>query len=208
MNTSQASLEAALSRDLGVLSRRRFFRFGLAVGAGTLTAVSTPASAMGLPWGKKKDGWEGRPEGIHSLTAQEYQVFDKLRRVLLPTARFNLPSTDEVPVMTNIDDMIGKLSDNVRDTLQLGVKVFETGSLVTTLKFSKFSSMTDEDALAYVNKWQEGLFVQRGLMTGLKSVVLFAYWRDSRTWSALEYDGPVTEKWGIKRLGNAPLPID
>jgi hypothetical protein len=49
---------------------------------------------------------------------------------------------------------------------------------------------------------------QGGLIVSLKTLLGIAYWRDPRTWQGLEYDGPVTAKWGIRRLGNMPLPRD
>ena len=50
--------------------------------------------------------------------------------------------------------------------------------------------------------------LQGGLIVSLKTLLGVAYWRDPRTWPALEYDGPVTKKWGIRRLGNMPVPRD
>ena len=47
-----------------------------------------------------------------------------------------------------------------------------------------------------------------GLIVSLKTLLGVAYWRDPRTWQPLEYDGPVTAKWGIRRLGNMPVPRD
>jgi hypothetical protein len=44
------------------------------------------------------------------------------------------------------------------------------------------------------------------VVSSLKMLLTLGYWQDIRTWPSLQYDGPVTEKWGIRRLGNAPMP--
>ena len=132
-------------------------------------------------------------------------MLNRLRVVLLPVQNFDLPSTTEVPVMANLDDLIGRLNAFPRELLRLGLRAFEYGSLFS---FTRFSNKDNQDAYKQVESWQGGIFVQRGLMSDIKTLVTFAYWRDPRTWPLLEYDGPVTEKWGIKRLGNAPLPRD
>lgn len=175
------------------LTRRQLFKTGAMLGP----MLALPASALAAD--------DGLPAGITSLSPMEYRVLNRLRVVLLPVQDFDLPSTTEVPVMANLDDLIGKLSAFPRELLRLGLRAFEYGSFFS---FSRFSSKDNEAAYRQVESWQGGLFFQRGLMSDIKTLVTFAYWRDPRTWPLLEYDGPVTEKWGIKRLGNAPLPRD
>lgn len=178
------------------VSRRHFLKTGMVFGTSVATLVAAPVQAFAA---------SGVPSGINNLSELEYRVLDRLRVVLLPTQKFNLPSTTTVPVMQNLDDMIGRLNATPRALLALGLRTFEYSSIY---KFSRFSKLTDEQAYERVESWQNGIFFQRGLMTNLKTLVTFAYWRDPRTWSVLEYDGPVTEKWGIRRLGNAPMPRD
>ena len=109
------------------------------------------------------------------------------------------------PTVENIDMMAQRLPKQTRDLMGLGIWVFNNRPMVS-FKFSKFTSLSDEKALAYVDAMQEGTFFERGLMTTLKALVALNYWRDERTWPGLEYHGPVTEMWGVRRLGNAPLP--
>ena len=45
-------------------------------------------------------------------------------------------------------------------------------------------------------------------LVGVLIWVCVNYWRDQRAAARIDYDGPVTQKWGIPRLGNAPLPFD
>ncbi|PTQ88275.1 transcriptional initiation protein Tat [Agitococcus lubricus] len=187
-----------LEQQLASLSRRRFLKAGLLLGTSAATAVTFPARALAAD--------SGVPTYIRHLSEPEYRLFDKLRVVFLPTERFSdLPSTTEVPVLENLDNMVGRLNADTRFLLSLGCKALEFSTLY---KLKRFSSLSNEQALNQLRSWQNGLAVQGGLVVTLKTLLGVAYWRDPRTWQALEYDGPVTAKWGIRRLGNMPLPRD
>ena len=190
---NEKEMPAAPALLTSALTRRQLFKSGAMLGP----LLALPAQALAAD--------DAVPAGITSLSPLEYRVLNRLRIILLPVQNFELPSTTEVPVMANLDDLIGKLSAFPRQLLRLGLRAFEYGSWYT---FTRFSNKDNDAAFRQVESWQSGLFFQRGLMSDIKTLVTFAYWRDPRTWTLLEYDGPVTEKWGIKRLGNAPLPRD
>jgi hypothetical protein len=197
-NDALDAVKTGLPADLpAVLSRRGVLKSGLLMGASVGGMLAAPTTALAAD--------AGLPAGITSMSELEYRVLDRLRTILLPVQKFGLPSTTEVPVMANLDDLIGKLNAFPRTLLRVGLNAFEYGSIY---KFSRFSQLDDRAAYNTVESWQSGIFFQRGLMSDIKTLVTFAYWRDPRTWTLLEYDGPVTEKWGIRRLGNAPLPRD
>lgn len=181
------------------LSRRRFLTAGVRATAAAGVLLATPGRLLAAEAGAAK----GLPAGIRNLTELEYRVFDKLRVVMLPTQKFDLPSSVEIPVMQNVDVWVGKLNQRTRTLLRVGAQTLEYGSLY---RFSRFSAMAPEKAARHVNNWQTGNVLQRGVMSSLKMLVSLGYWQDTRTWPSLQYDGPVTEKWGIRRLGNAPLP--
>lgn len=186
-----------LEGQLASLSRRRFLKTGLIVGTSAATILTYPARVFADT---------GVPTYIKHLSEAEYRLFNKLREVFLPTERFSdLPSTTEVPVMENLDNMVGRLNSDTRFLLSLGAKTLEFSTLY---KMKRFSSLSNEQALTQVRIWQSGLALQGGLIVSLKTLLGVAYWRDLRTWPALEYDGPVTKKWGIRRLGNMPVPRD
>jgi hypothetical protein len=186
-----------LEGQLASLSRRRFLKTGLIVGTSAATILTYPARVFADT---------GVPTYIKHLSEAEYRLFNKLREVFLPTERFSdLPSTTEVPVMENLDNMVGRLNSDTRFLLSLGAKTLEFSTLY---KMKRFSSLSNEQALKQVRIWQSGLALQGGLIVSLKTLLGVAYWRDPRTWPALEYDGPVTKKWGIRRLGNMPVPRD
>jgi hypothetical protein len=193
---SKDSLPPAFLAGLEPLSRRSF----LTAGVRTVAAVGTLAALPGQVLGAEQTGL---PQGIKNISELEYRVFNKLRIVMLPTEKFDLPSSEDIPVMQNLDVWVGKLNQRTRLLLTLGVQTIEYGSLY---RFSRFSQMPDKKAAKHVNNWQTGNVLQRGVMSSLKMLITLAYWQDIRTWPALQYDGPVTEKWGIRRLGNAPLP--
>lgn len=188
--------QPAFMAGLEPLSRRGFLR------TTALTGVAFSAGCARL-LGRKE-----APEALQysHMTPDEIRVATRLTEVLLPTAAAGLPSsTEEVPTVGNLDDMVGQMAPQVRELMGLGFWVFEHRPMVS-FQFSRFSKLDDEEALAYVRAMQEGTFFERGLMTTLKTVITLNYWRDSRTWPALDYWGPVTERWGVTRLGNAPLP--
>lgn len=178
------------------VSRRRFLS-----GGARLAAVA--GSALALP-GQVLAAEKGLPAGIKHMSLVEYRVLDKIRVIMLPTQKFGLPSTTEVPVMQNVDVLMSKLDARPRLLVRLAINSIEYGGVFW--RFSRFSAMSDERALKRVKDWQTGNMVERGFISSLKMMVTFGYWQDHRTYPGLEYDGPVTEKWGIRRLGNAPLP--
>lgn len=178
------------------MSRRSLIKSGLIAGTSALAFLSAPRAAFAA---------QSLPAGIKHLSPLEYRVFDRMRQVLLPVERFGMPSTTTVPVMQNIDDLVGQIGAFPRGLLTMGIRGFELSSVG---RFKRFSSLDNDAAYRHVEAWQSGLFFQRGFMSNIKSLTTFAYWRDERTWTALEYEGAVTEKWGIRRLGNAPMPRD
>jgi hypothetical protein len=195
--TQKHDISPALLGGLEPLSRRSLLR---------LTAVSGLALTTGCArvFGRKE-----APEALRyvHLTEEEVRIVSKFTRAVLPTARHGLPDCiTEVPTVKNVDIMVGNMAPTQRDLLALGLWVFEYRPMAS-FKFSRFSRLDDERAHAYVVAMQEGAFFERGLTTTIKALITLNYWRDPRTWDALEYSGPVSERWGVRRLGNAPLPM-
>lgn len=176
------------------LSRRSFLSSGVRI-------ASVAAAVLVLP--QEVLASDALPLGIKHLSKLEYRVFDKLRIVMLPTEKYSLPSSTEVPVMQNVDIWVGKLNKRTRLLVTLSAQMIEYGSLY---RFSRFSKMPDAKATRHIHRWQTGNVMERGIASSLKMLLTLGYWQDIRTWPSLQYDGPVTEKWGIRRLGNAPMP--
>lgn len=194
---AKATKNPAFMVGLEPLSRRSVLR-GMALGG---MALSTGCSRL---FGRKD-----APEALEYkyLSENEVRTIGKLTAVLLPAEKHGLPSAlTVVPTIKNIDEMVGQMPPQTRGLLALGLWVFENKPKLS-FKFSRFSTLEDAQALEYVLAMQEGFFFERGITSTLKTLITLNYWRDSRTWPGLDYVGPVTEKWGVRRLGNAPLPL-
>ena len=111
-------------------------------------------------------------------------------------------------MLENVNHLLGFVPSDLRADLSAGIALFNYGAIVLGLHFASFLSLDEEAATRYVNEWQNGNEIQRGLMAGLKKLIYTAYWRDPRTWAPVEFDGPVSDKWGLDSLGNAPMPAD
>jgi hypothetical protein len=177
------------------LSRRGFLRGSVLAGA----ALSAGCARL---LGRRE-----APEALEyeHLQPSEVRTLRRLTEVLIPPSEGLPSSTEEVPTVGNIDSMAGRMPPQTRELFGLALWVFERRPMVS-FSFSRFSNLGDEEALEYIRSMQQASFFERGLTTTLKTVVTLNYWRDERTWPALDYWGPVTEKWGVTRLGNAPLP--
>ena len=126
--------------------------------------------------------------------------------MLLPLSGTRLASIDTVPVLHNIDAMMGLLSQSVRKELAAGLAVFDYAALVSGWHGKRFIDLDSNEAVAYFDRWSQGNSVQRALATVIKKFVYVAYWRDPATWPAIEFDGPVSDRWGLPSLGNTPMP--
>lgn len=177
------------------LSRRGFLRGSVLAGA----ALSAGCARL---LGRKE-----APEALEyeHLEPNEVRTLRRLTEVVIPASEGLPSSTEEVPTVGNVDAMAGKMPPQTRQLFGLALWVFERRPMAS-FSFTRFSNLDDDEALEYIRSMQQASFFERGLMTTLKTVVTLNYWRDERTWPALDYWGPVTEKWGVTRLGNAPLP--
>jgi hypothetical protein len=177
-------------------SRRDFLKFS-AVSAGVASVgITLPTTA-----------WAAVPEGIHFMGEVEYPVFFRLMQVTLPVAETPLAQLDQIPVMKTLDAaLLAGMAPHVLEGLKQGISLFEQGAVQPYSK--PFSQLDDKDATAFCDAWGDSAEpVQRGLATGLKKLVELAYWANPPTWAALGYDGPVSKRWGLKPLGNAPMPV-
>lgn len=169
------------------------------------SSLSTACSTMlGKPNGEVNSNEVASK--AQTLSAKERRLFNQLAEVLLPDARGDLPNWQSLPVMQTLESVVVDLDPSARADLKLAVSLFDYSPLLMSIKFRTVSLMRKDDVAKMVKKWENGLFLQRGVITSLKSLVYLSYWRDENTWQAIEYDGPVTKKWGINALGNQPLP--
>lgn len=184
-----APLDTELDLALRPLSRRRLLQ-GAALGAAAVAAC-TPATEVTAPG---------------ALDAAERAIFTRLIAVLLPVKEFGFAPVSSVPVMENIDRLIRRLNPKIRKDFGAGLMLFDYGAVVIGWNFTRFSKLSDAAAEAYCARWQSGGEIQRGLFGALKQIVGMSYWREPATWPAIGYEGPVTARYGLPRLGDAPPP--
>lgn len=199
MNSSDHPVAA-----LAPVSRRRFLRWTL-LGAASVTAVGAGVVAV-LRRSPVDD--MPVPDTLRHLSASEYHLFARALPVLLPVQGTALPAVSDIPVLETIDSMIGMLAPGVRKELAAGLTLFDHGALVSGWHGKRFVDLDDEAVHDYFERWSHGNTIQKALATVVKKFVYVAYWRDPRTWPAIEFDGPVSDRWGIASLGNTPLPVE
>ena len=181
-------------------SRRDFLKVASAsLGVATvgLAGLSLPASAAATV-----------PAGIRFMGEADYKVFHKLMLASLPVAGTPLASLEQIPVIATLDAaLLGGMEPHVLNGLKQGIAFFEQGPVK---RYSKpFSQLSDQEAATFCDAWEDSAdATQRGLTTGLKKLVALAYWANPPTWAALGYDGPVSTRWGLQALGNAPMPTE
>ncbi|KAF0805447.1 hypothetical protein A6D6_02253 [Alcanivorax xiamenensis] len=182
------------------LARRRFLKWTLAA-----SAVMVGTAAGGFLWLRRSPLDQQRiPDWAGGLSPGEFLLLDRCRRVLLPTEGRGLPDTETVPVVANVQRTLSLMAPALRRQLSRGLGLFDNAAVFRHGR--RFVDLDDETARDYFDRWGRGLVLQRTLATVIKQLVYSAYWRDERTWQALEFDGPVSDRWGLAYLGNAPMP--
>ena len=91
-----------------------------------------------------------------------------------------------------------------RQDVATGLTLFDNAAVFFHGK--RFVDLDEATARDYFDAWSRGNVVQRTLGTVIKQLTYTSYWRDESTWGPVEFDGPVSDRWGIAYLGNAPLP--
>jgi hypothetical protein len=146
------------------------------------------------------------PKGIRFMDGAEFKTFKRLLRVTLPVKGTRLAQLEAIPVMQTLDTaLLAGMAPHELQGLKAGLKVFEEAPIKIYGK--PFSKLGDKHAAAFCDAWANSpSAMERGLVTALKKLVTLSYWANPPTWAALGYDGPVSDKWGLKSIGNAPLP--
>lgn len=201
MVESQNRVTGEVSAALAPLSRRRFLKTGLLVTAGATAAL---AGGFALLRRSPRDQM-AMPAGLKHLEPAHYHLFARLAEVLLPTAGTALFPAGKVPVVANVDAILGALEPSVRQQLAVGLSLFDNAAVLGNWK--RFVDLTDDDARTYVSEWvNSDVMPKRAIGFVVSKLTHTGYWMDERTWPAIEFDGAVTKKWGIPSRGNQPLP--
>jgi hypothetical protein len=187
----QAADVTSVVAAIGRLQRRDFLRFA-AAGAAATGLVGTAHA--------------GLPAGVKFMSESEAAVFMRLAQVVLPVAGSPLvPWTSDGLLQTLDAALLAGMEPHILAGLKGGVKYFDEGPMPTYKK--RFAELSDIQATQFCDAWGDSAEPpQRGLAMGLKKLVQLSYWANPATWAPLGYDGPMTQRLGIKRIGNAPLP--
>jgi hypothetical protein len=199
MDPSTASTEVKAA--LAPLSRRRFLTTALWAGAGVMTL------AFGsFAWLRRSPIDElSVPDGLLVLSADQYRFFHRMAELLLPTDGTHLVPVSEVLVADHIDELLAALDADIRKQLGIGLSIIDNAAVFS--HGYRLVDLSPEKAQAYVNNWVNSEnVVKRTLGAVVSRLVHTGYWMDEHTWPAIEYDGPVSKRWGIPSLGNQPLP--
>lgn len=179
----------------GRLGRRDFMKAAAGLCGLALVGMPTGAASGAVP------------EGIRFMAQAEYKVFHRLMLVSLPVEGTGLAQLADIPVMQTLDAaLLSGMAPHELAGLKEGIALFEDGPKP---RYGKpFSQLADKDAAAFCDSWADDADpVKRGLVTALKKLVALSYWANPPTWAALGYDGPVSDRWELKSIGNAPMPV-
>lgn len=194
----------SITAPVAAIGRRRFLKWSL-VGGASLAAFAAGGFAL-LRRSPLDD--EPRPDHLGNMSQQEFLLFRRVIPVLLPMAGTRLTSLEEIPVLDNINHTLGLVPAAVRPDLAMGLSLFDNAAVVAGWHGKRLVDLEDEAIVRYFDDWSRGNTIQRALATVVKKLVYISYWRDPASWPPVEFDGPVSEKWGVPDLGNAPLPAE
>ncbi|MFK7853799.1 MAG: gluconate 2-dehydrogenase subunit 3 family protein [Granulosicoccus sp.] len=186
-----------VEKHVSTLSRRDFLR---------VSAVAVGLSATGLASVAPTIAFAQVPEGIAHMSVDEYAVWHRLMLALLPTNGGILVDPETLPVLQTVDGaFLATLPPPVLAGLKGGVAYFNEAAKEP---FGKpFVELSLDEASQYCDALASSEEIPaRGLFTALKFLIVTAYWAIPPTWEPVGFQGPVTEAWGLKSQGNAPLP--
>ena len=175
------------------LYRRTFTKIGVLTGASVIVLPSCSSATSA-------------PGGSAPLTADERELMERFAEAYLPTEGTSLKPRSEVPVVDHIEHAFGLMDEPTLEQVRIGLKLFNYGSVLIGLHFSRFVALTVEQRLDYIRRWENGIAMQRGIVGVLKKLICLGYWQDIEAGRAIGYQGPVSVAAGIASLGNAPLP--
>ena len=175
------------------LSCRRFLQAAssIAVAAASLSATSSVAGIL---------------TADNKMSALERQLLQKMLNISLPTKGSILVDPATLPVLDVLESaLLAGMAADIRAGLRGGIGYFNDSAKAEYGK--PFVALNDTDATRFVDAWSDGnTEPQRALAMGLKKLTVLAYWAIPNSWAPLGYNGPISDRAGLKSLGNAPEP--
>lgn len=196
MSTKKKSFDRITSH-VATMGRRDFLR---------VASVATGLAATGLASLAPTTAVAQVPAGIVHMTADEYAVWHRLMRALLPTEGSTLVDPETLPVLQTVDGaFLATLPAPVLANLKGGVAYFNDAAKGP---FGKpFVELTNEEAAQYCDALASSDEVPaRALFSALKFLTVTAYWAIPPAWAPIGFQGPVAKAWDLEVYENAPLP--
>jgi hypothetical protein len=166
------------------MKRRSFLRTGV------LAGVALGGAAV---IGKHLSGYSLDPaiaKRLRALSPKEFLVLQAVARRILASDG-PAPTADEVEAPFHADAYLAELEAPLRDDVRALMHLFEHTSSVR----SRFTRMSAEEQDATLAAWESsGSALKRRGFQALKTLCLFGYWRDDRTWPLIGYSGPMVKR--------------
>lgn len=174
---------AGASVGPGRLSRRTVVK---AFGAALLAA----AGGVGLV---RSRGYVKPPGAtLLALSASEYAIVSAIASRIAATDGVDMPSAEEVGVARWVDGYVAAMDGPLRrDLLRLlqYVEQLAPTAVGYASRFTRLSAADQDAVLAGMEASRIPLL--RGAFGALKGCIYLGYYRDSRTWKGLGYEGPL-----------------
>lgn len=165
------------------LSRRTF-------GKGVGVALLLAAGGVGAVRGRGYVAPGGAP--LLALSASEYAIVAAVAARIAATDGADMPSAEEVGVARWVDGYVASMDGPLRrDLLRLlqYVEQLAPAALGYGSRFTRLAARDQDAVLAGMEASRIPLL--RGAFGALKGCIYLGYYRDSRTWKGLGYDGPL-----------------
>lgn len=157
---------------------------------GLVGATLAGGSAL-LMWGGGDRSRALLPEGFRpvSLTEKEAAVLFALVDRLIPDAPGALPVRD-ARIAERIDRELTFHPPQMTRDVKTALLLIEYGGLLH-LSGTRFTHLSAEARDRRLEQMFDGLDVERQALVGLKVMATFFYYCDERTWTQIQYEGPL-----------------
>ena len=169
--TTKQRADAAVA-PLAGLSRRKFLKTALWGAAGAAAVLGGSFAWLRRSAVDKLPA----PDHLQHLSASEYHLFQRAIIVLLPTDGTPLTPAEQVPVIDNIDHLLGLVDPVIRKDLGAGLGLFDNAAVLSYGR--RFVDLETADAIRFMDDWSQGNTIQRTLSSVVKKFVYVSYWRD------------------------------
>ena len=170
--------------DMSRVSRRTLLR-GLGVGLLALGGVATFIRTSGYDLPAHRRG------KLRVLDAAQFTILTAIASCVCAADGSDAPSIEETDVVGFVDTFAVSMPGRMRRDLLLFLGVIEHVAPLFAKHATRFTLLpkaSQDDVLSALEVHDNGLL--RGGFAGLKALLFMGYYRDPKTWSLLNYDGP------------------